>query len=103
MIQQELELQLLPDFEDISGVYVEFNVHEKLRGSFEEQAIQLQTSVGGPWMTRNEARARMNLPQVPDGDELITPLNVTTGGQASPRDSAPPAIEGGPSRLRAIQ
>lgn len=38
-------------------------------------------------MTRNEARAANNLPRVEGGDELITPLNVTEGGQASPRDT----------------
>jgi HK97 family phage portal protein len=90
MIQQELELQLLPDFGDIEDIYVEFNLAEKLKGSFEEQSTQLQTAVGAPYMTRNEARARLNLPQVEGGDELITPLNVLEGGQASPTDSAPP-------------
>lgn len=72
------------------GRYIEANVAAKLRGSFEEQAAQLQTSVGAPYMTRNEARARLNMPAVPGGDELITPLNVLEGGQASPTDSAPP-------------
>ncbi len=76
MIQQELALQLFPDFGDVEGLYVEFNIAEKLRGNFEEQAQQMQTSVGGPWMTRNEARARANLPQLPDGDQLINPLNL---------------------------
>lgn len=73
-----------------AGLYVEANVQAKMRGSFEEQASQLQTSIGAPWMTRNEGRARMNLPAVDGGDELITPLNVLEGGQASPTDSAPP-------------
>lgn len=106
MIQQEIGLQLLPDFGDTDDVYVEFNIAEKLRGSFEEQATQLQTAVGGPYMTRNEARARLNLPQTPEGDELITPLNVLTGGQASPTDSAPdPADQVGaePTPLRAVE
>ncbi|MFD6070621.1 phage portal protein [Amycolatopsis lurida] len=89
MITEELGLQLLPDFPDHQDLYLEFNLAEKLRGSFEEQAAQLQTSVGAPWMTRNEARSRVNLPQVEGGDELVTPLNVLTGGQASPTDSAP--------------
>lgn len=88
MIQEELALQLIPDFED-SSLYVEFNLAEKMKGSFEDQAAQLQTAVGGPWLTRNEARARQNLPQIAGGDELIVPLNVITGGQASPTDSAP--------------
>jgi HK97 family phage portal protein len=89
-IAEDIVVQLLPDFDDTEGVYVEFNMAEKLRGSFEEQAAQLQTAVGGPWMTRNEARARVNLPQIDGGDELIVPLNVTQGGQASPTDTAPP-------------
>jgi HK97 family phage portal protein len=89
MITEELHLQLLPDFPDSADVYLEFNLADKLRGSFEEQAAQLQTATGAPWMTRNEARARVNLPQVEGGDELVTPLNVLSGGQASPTDSAP--------------
>ena len=90
MIVQDIELQLLPEFEDTAGVYVEFNIQEKLRGSFEEQTQSLQSAVGRPWMTANEARARQNLPSIEGGDELVTPLNVLVGGQASPRDSAPP-------------
>ena len=87
MIQQEIGLQLVPDFDDSGKVYVEFNLAEKMKGSFEEQATSLQTAVGAPWLTRNEARARQNLPQVDGGDELVTPLNVLIGGQASPTDS----------------
>jgi len=99
MIAEEIALQLLPDFDDSAGTYVEFNLAEKLRGSFEEQATQIQASVGGPWMTRNEARALNNLPALEDGDELIVPLNVVTGGQASPQDSAPDTGQlAGPAR-----
>ena len=48
------------------------------------------TSTGAPWLTRNEARARANLPAIDGADELVVPLNVLTGGMASPRDTAPP-------------
>jgi HK97 family phage portal protein len=75
-------------------IYVEFNVKEKLRGSFEEEAQYLQAAVGGPYMTRNEARSRNNLPAVEGGDELIVPMNVTEGGQANPQDSTPDSITG---------
>ena len=95
-IQEDIALQLLPDLDPDGDVYCEFNIAEKLSGSFEEQAAQLQTSVGAPWMTRNEARGRMNLPAIDGGDELITPLNVLVGGQASPRDSAPDALPAAP-------
>ena len=87
----EFASQLVPDFYPRSArVYVEFDISTKLRGDFEQQAQQLQAAVGGPYMSRNEARGRLNLPSVEGGDELITPLNVTQGGQASPQDSAPP-------------
>lgn len=90
MTEQDIELQLLPEFEDTAGVYVEFNIAEKLQGDFEDQTKALQSAVGRPWMTANEARARQNLPSMGgDAEALVTPLNVLVGGQASPRDVAP--------------
>lgn len=90
MLEQEIGAQILPDLPgDNSGVYCEFNIQAKMRGSFEEQAAAASTATGGPWMTRNEIRARNNLPAVEGGDDLIVPMNVTEGGLASPRDTAP--------------
>lgn len=92
MIEADIGLQVLPDFPDSDGVYCEFNIAEKMQGNFDEQVKSLQSAVGRPWMTPNEARARMNLPRLGgDADQLATPLNVLVGGQASPRDSAPKA------------
>jgi HK97 family phage portal protein len=103
MIEGDVDLQLVPEFEDTQGVYCEFNIAEKLQGSFEEQTQSLQAAVGRPWMTANEARARANLPSMGgDADELVTPLNVLVGGQASPQDSAPDAApKGVPGRKAA--
>lgn len=67
--------------------YLEAYVEAKLRGSFEEQATILSSSTGAPWMTRSEARDRMNLPPIDGDDELVVPLNVLVGGQSSPRDA----------------
>lgn len=69
--------------------YCEFDLQAKLQGSFEEQASVIQSSVGAPWMTINEARARLNLPAIGGGDELVVPLNVLVGGLASPNDTDP--------------
>ena len=74
---------------DPARVYVEFNVEERLRGRFEEQAQVTSTAVGGPWMTRNEARAMNNLPAVDGGDELIIPLNTTTNAPGDGEDTVP--------------
>jgi HK97 family phage portal protein len=90
-MSQDIECQLLPDLDPggVGKVYVEFNLKRKMQGSFEEQAAAISASVGGPWMTRNEARALNNLPALAEAEDLITPLNVVTGGLASPRDTAP--------------
>ena len=80
---------LLPMVGEDERHYVEYDLAVKLQGSFEEQAGMLQSAVGGPFMLRNEARSRFNLPAVEGGDELIVPLNVVTGGLASPNDTDP--------------
>ncbi|MBO5638772.1 MAG: phage portal protein [Oscillospiraceae bacterium] len=87
MIQQRINSFLLPMIGAAPGTYVEFDLSEKLKGDFEQRASAMQSSVGGPWLTRNEARRDNNLPPVPGGDELIVPLNVISGGQASPTDT----------------
>lgn len=87
MIQQRINSFLLPMVGADPDTYVEFDLTEKLKGSFEERASILQASVGGPWLTRNEARADNNLPPIDGGDDLIVPLNVVSGGQASPQDT----------------
>ena len=87
MFQQRINSFLLPMVGADPNTYVEFDMTEKLKGSFEERASILQASVGGPWLTRNEARADNNLPPIEGGDDLIVPLNVLEGGQASPQDT----------------
>ena len=83
---------------DRNRFYVEFNIEEKLQGNFEEQAAQLQTATGAPWLTRNEARAMRNLPALDGGDDLVVPLNVLVGGQASPTDSGTQNVSSAPTR-----
>src|ERR671917_563346 len=87
-IEQEIGAAVLPEMPPRDGVYVEFNVQEKLRGSFEEQSDALYRSVGAPWMTRAEARARMNLPEREDAQGLIVPLNTAVAD--SPSQVPPP-------------
>lgn len=83
---QQLNATLVPLIAPGKSVYIEANIEAKMRGSFEEQIDYLSTAVGAPVMTRNEARPRLNLPQVDGGDDLVTPLNVLLGGQTSPQD-----------------
>ncbi|MDP7706809.1 phage portal protein [Mycobacterium sp. TY815] len=85
MIQDEISLQLIPDFEGKpQQFYAEFNLREKLSGDFVSRQDAITKAVGGPTMTINEARALDNRPPVEGGDELIRPLNVTQNGDQQP-------------------
>ncbi|WP_157085720.1 phage portal protein [Devriesea agamarum] len=85
-IEDRVSTFVLPLLDAPDNQYIKLNVESMLRGSFEEQASFLSTAIGKSWMSTNEGRARFELPPVPGGDELVTPLNVTVGGQASPQD-----------------
>ena len=88
MIEDRINTFLVPAVTETPNVYTEFNIAEKLQGSFEEQAAALQSAVGRPWMTADEARSLNNMPALGgDAGRLVTPLNVLVGGQASPQDS----------------
>lgn len=99
-IEDRVNTFLLPRLGmDESRFYVEFNINEKLQGSFEEQAAVMSTLVGRPILTADEGRALFNRPALGgDAATLVTPLNVLVGGQASPRDSG--SQNQGPKALR---
>ena len=83
--EQAFNAEIVPT---LSGptFYAEMDRQTAINGSVIEQSKVLSTAVGGPWMTRAEARALQNLPKVDGAEGLITPLNVLVGGQASPQD-----------------
>jgi HK97 family phage portal protein len=99
MVQAEIEMSIVPESPDNADIYVEFNIAEKLKGSFEEQAAALQASVGRPIMTANEGRARLNLPSIKD-DPTADELAAQQGGPsmsllpASPSTPPPRALMG---------
>lgn len=88
-VTDKINARLLPMIGEDSRHYVEYDLQVKLQGSFEERASVIQSAVGGPWMTRDEARAMFNLPHIDGADQLIVPLNVVEGGLASPNDTDP--------------
>jgi len=98
MIEDRLNTVLVPRIAADPDLYLEFNIGEKLQGSFEEQAALISTAVGRPWMTADEARARFNMPALGgDAEALVTPLNVLVGGQASPRDTGEQNLAAAPA------
>jgi HK97 family phage portal protein len=60
----------------------EFNLDEKHMG--DDRLTALTSASGRPVMTTDEARARLNLPPIDGGDELVTPLNVVVGENPKP-------------------
>jgi len=60
----------------------EFNLDEKLMG--DERLKTLVAASGRPVMTTDEARAKLNLPPIGGGDELVTPMNVIVGDNPKP-------------------
>lgn len=89
MFQQRINSFLIPMIEEDPAIYVEFDLDEKLKGSFEERAEIFQRAAGVPYLTVNEVRAELNRPPISGGDERVIPLNVLIGGQASPQDASP--------------
>lgn len=82
MIRQEIHRQLLVECADRQGVYVEFNVDQKLAGTPEDRANSMQVSIGRPWRTVNEGRALDNLPRLDDPE-----LDTVAPQQGGPSDA----------------
>jgi HK97 family phage portal protein len=59
----------------------EFNLDEKHMG--DDRLAALVSATGRPVMLTDEARARLNLPPVDGGGELVTPMNVIVGEKPS--------------------
>lgn len=77
-----------------TAVYGMLDRTEAQDGTLLERVQALQSATGGPVMTRAEARERLDLPYLEGTEELIVPLNVIQGGQASPTDSGPQNLNG---------
>ncbi|RDI13458.1 HK97 family phage portal protein [Rhodococcus sp. AG1013] len=86
MIQDRINTFLAPRIDP--GRMVEFNVKEKMKGSFEEEAASLQAATGRPWMTADEARATQNMPAL-GGDAALLTSNLN---QVADNPNAPTTV-----------
>ena len=84
-----LDMVMLKRLGEPENHYIAYDITIKTEGTYEEKIATLSSAVGAPFLSRNEARARLDLPAIEGGDDLIVPLNVMTGGLASPRDTDP--------------
>lgn len=67
-IEQAISKQLVSPAEARAGLFAEFNVEGLLRGDSKGRAQFFHYALGDGWMTRNEVRAKENLPPVSGGD-----------------------------------
>lgn len=98
-VTERLNAFLFPRVGEDPRHYLEYDITIKTEGTFEEKLAAIQAAAGAPILTRNEARAKLNLPALSGGDELITPLNVLSSGQLdAPTWTLAPVIEETPTK-----
>lgn len=94
-IEDALNAEIVPTLAGgDTAVYGMLDRTEAQDGTLLERVQALQSATGGPVMTRAEARERLDLPYLEGTEELIVPLNVIQGGQASPTDSGSQNLSG---------
>jgi HK97 family phage portal protein len=94
MLEGEIQMAVVPWFTSDPDIYVEFNLAEKLRGSFEEQADAVRAYGGVPIMSVNELRALFNLPRIEDAnfDVPVMPANIIYGGAGALGEAPMPEL-----------
>lgn len=107
-VANRIDQKLLPMVGEQPSHYVAYDITIKTEGTFEEKIAALQAATGAPILTRNEARAKLDLPAIEDGDQLITPLNVLQGNPEEEQDNGPeeqlaalPMVKSEPVRFKA--
>jgi HK97 family phage portal protein len=86
MIEQELERKLLTEDEQ-DQLSIEWNLDAMVRASLKDRTESDRALVTAGIATPNEARGHHNLPPLPGGDKLLSPLNMAPADQRSRRRS----------------
>lgn len=84
LIEETLDAQLIAPCPALRGNFLEFDINEVLKGNIDARYTALNKAVGGPWMSRAEARRLENLPDLQDEEyeRLLGPLNMSTDAPA---------------------
>lgn len=91
--EQEINRKLLSKEEQEKGYFVKFNLDSLSRGDMASRFAALQTAVGRPWMSPNEARAKNDMNPLPGLDEVSQPLNMSGANGARQETTQRPAAE----------
>lgn len=77
MVQDFMEISLLTRSERERGLQLVHDYDALMEATMAERYAAAQKAVGGPWMTVNEQRQAEGLQDVPEGDVLYPPANMT--------------------------
>jgi HK97 family phage portal protein len=93
--EERLGADLLDDTER-DEFFFEFNLDSLMRGDMETRYAAYNMAVGGPWMVRNEARRRENMPPIDGFDQPLDALNMQ--GPATQTNTRRPRPAGAPQQ-----
>lgn len=85
-IEQSIDVSLLSDADQRAGLYAKFVEEGLLRGALKDTAAYLKELCLAGIMTRNEARAKLEMNPLPGLDTPLEPANIT--GKKKPDDDA---------------
>lgn len=86
-IERRIDIDLIQPLTDgIGGAsrefFAAFDMDALFRGDMKSRYEAYQRSVGGPWMSMNEARASEGKNPVDGGDDILRPVNMTPADEA---------------------
>lgn len=87
-LEQSIDANLLTKKDREAGLYSQFVEEGMLRGDSKATAEFLTKLTTNGVMTRNEARAKLDLNPLDGLDEPLTPANMTVGAQPDPQGAA---------------
>jgi HK97 family phage portal protein len=91
-VEQVINAKLFSARDRANGYFVEHAVDGLLRSDFKSRMEGYQIAVGGPFMTRDEARSRENLDRRGGPyDDVLQNLNQEVTGAPDPTETLPPA------------
>lgn len=90
-IQQSADVNLLTEEERKAGYYIKLVESGLLRGAMKETGDYLARLTLGGIMSRNEARAKLEMNPLAGLDEPLTPTNMTTDPSGAVADPTPGA------------
>lgn len=78
--EENINMQLLTPQERKAGYYLEFKIDTLLRGDAKSRAEAYAAGRQWGWLSVNDIRKLENMPQIPNGDIYLQPLNMGEAG-----------------------